>query len=331
MNVRFRHATLASLLLVISSAGTRVVHAQGWSADGFFQRTLNVSSTVDLDVSTGSGRIEVRAGSSDRVELRGTIRVGRHYRGRRDAEEIVRQLEANPPIQQIGNVIRIGRIDDPNYRKDVSISYEITAPVGTKLRSRTGSGNQTVVGLDGPVDVGTGSGTVAISDINGEVRAETGSGSIRMNNVKGGASANTGSGGITAEAIGGEFRGTTGSGSVRLTQTAAGNVAVSTGSGTVDLSGIKGALRVRTGSGRVTVDGDPLGGWDLQANSGGVIVRLPRQAAFNLDARSGSGGVTVDHPLTIQGPVRHNEITGAVRGGGFALIVRTGSGGIRIE
>jgi hypothetical protein len=45
------------------------------------------------------------------VELRGAIRIGRRYRAGQDAEQIVRQLEA-PPIQQTGNVIRIGRIDE---------------------------------------------------------------------------------------------------------------------------------------------------------------------------------------------------------------------------
>lgn len=308
MNASFRCAMLISLLFLTGC----VLNAQS-AAEGSFQRSLTVSGPVDLDLETGSGHVEVHPGASGRVDVRSTVRVSARRRGRAEAEEVLKQIESNPPIEQTGNEIRIGHIENPDYRRDVSISYEITVPPDTKVRSHTGSGRQTITGIAGPVDANTGSGRIQINDINSNV------------------SANTGSGSIVAEGIGGGFRGTTGSGSVRLRQTAAGNVEVSTGSGRVELSGVKGELRARTGSGRISVDGEPAGRWDLQASSGSVLVRLPAQAAFNLDARSGSGGVTVDHPVTVQGRIRRNELVGTVRGGGFPLDVRTGSGSIRIE
>src|SRR5262245_19827881 len=74
--------------------------AQRRAIEGSFERTLNVSGVVDLDVSTGSGSIEVRPGSSGRVEIRGRIRAGGDWwRSDRNAEEAVRQLESNPPIE----------------------------------------------------------------------------------------------------------------------------------------------------------------------------------------------------------------------------------------
>jgi len=116
-----------------------------------------------------------------------------------------------------------------------------------------------------------------------------------------------------------------------MSQTSPGSVEVSTGSGSVDLHAIKGSLRVRTGSGGVTVDGEATGPWDLQTGAGSINIRLPEQAAFTVDAHTGSGGITVDHPLTITGTVRRNEVRGTVGGGGVALNARTGSGSIRIQ
>jgi hypothetical protein len=48
-------ALLAAVLVIPSYA----------AVEGSFQRTLNVSGAVDLDVNTGSGSITVRTGSSD--------------------------------------------------------------------------------------------------------------------------------------------------------------------------------------------------------------------------------------------------------------------------
>jgi hypothetical protein len=290
---RFGSAGVLSLLLALGCA-PKIVHAQG-GVDGTFQRTLTVAGPVQLEVSTGSGHIDVKPGSSGRVEVRSMFRVSERGRLRQEAENIARQLESNPPIEQTGNVIRIGHIDDSDARRNVTINYMVTVPADTQLRSRTGSGNQTIAGLAGPVDASTGSGDIA------------------------------------ADNIGDAFRGSTGSGSIRMSQTSPGSVEVSTGSGSVDLHAIKGSLRVRTGSGGVTVDGEATGPWDLQTGAGSINIRLPEQAAFTVDAHTGSGRITVDHPLTITGTVRRSEVRGTVRGGGVALNARTGSGSIRIQ
>ena len=62
-----------------------------------------------------------------------------------------------------------------------------------------------------------------------------------------------------------------------------------------------------------------------------LAVRLPGDAAFALDAESRSGGITVDHPLTVQGKISKRHIRGEVRGGGPLLRIDTGSGSIRVE
>jgi DUF4097 and DUF4098 domain-containing protein YvlB len=71
----------------------------------------------------------------------------------------------------------------------------------------------------------------------------------------------------------------------------------------------------------------------MQTGSGGINIRLPRSASFDLNAHTGSGGVTVDFPMTVQGRIdgRRRDVTGRVGNGGYAMDLRTGSGHIRIE
>ena len=134
-----------------------------------------------------------------------------------------------------------------------------------------------------------------------------------------------------AKQVAGGFWGKTGSGSIYLLQTAPGDVTVSTGSGSTELVGVDGALTASTGSGTIKVDGHQQGDWRLSTGSGSITVRLPDDAAFELDAESRSGGITVDHPLMVQRKISKPHIRGDVRGGGPLLEVDTGSGSIRVE
>lgn len=311
--------------------------ACGWAypaVEGRFERTLNVSGPVDLEVLTGSGRIEVRAGGSSAVQVVGVIRARDDWRS--SAREKVRYLEGNPPIEQTGNSIRIGRIEDNRYRNNVSIDYEIVAPVETRLHSRTGSGGQRITGIRGPVDAATGSGSIAMFDIGGEVTARAGSGGIELDGIAGAVAAETGSGAIRALRVAGHARAHTGSGSIRLELAApeAGGLLdadVATGSGSIEVSGVTGSLEASSASGRIVVDGDPGGGWKIRTSSGGVTLQLVAGAAFELNARTSSGTIRTDHPLTVTGTVGRRELRGKVRGGGPLVEVRTSSGDIKIQ
>ena len=75
----------------------------------------------------------------------------------------------------------------------------------------------------------------------------------------------------------------------------------------------------------------PGGEWNLRTGSGSITIDFPDDAAFELDARAGSGGVRRDHPLTVTGTARHGRLEGTVRGGGPTVTLRTGSGGITIN
>ncbi len=286
-------------------------------ATGSFERSLSVDGPIILDVSTGSGSIKISSGNTDRVEVTGTIKVGGgSFFSRRSAsekQELVDQLVNEPPVNLVDGRLQVGHIKDKAFKRNVSISYEIVVPASTEVISHTGSGSQSISGVAGPVEAGTGSGKVVLTDIGGAVNARSGSGAIRANEIAG------------------AFEAHTGSGSVRLTQVAPGDVVVTTGSGSSELYGVAGALRVKAGSGHIEVDGQQNGTWNIDTGSGSVRIKLPENAAFELNAHTGSGGITVDHPLTIQGKISKKHMRGDVRGGGDLLTIETGSGGIHIE
>ena len=323
-----RMLTLTSLTLAVMSLCLAV---SARAAEGHFARTLQVSGAVELEVQTGSGTIDVRTGESSTVRVTGTIRASGGWFDSASAEEKIRRLEANPPIEQHGNLIKIGHIEDEDLQRNVSISYEIVAPVETRLRSSSGSGDQKVSGLRGPVEASSGSGSLKLNNIGDEVRASTGSGHISMDGVKGRVRATTGSGEIMANGVAGGLHASTGSGSVTLRQTAPGDVEVNTGSGTLQLEGVHGTVRAQTASGDIRVSGEGQDSWRLSTASGSVTVRLPSQQGFTLRAHTVSGRIDTAREMTVQGTLDRHELEGKVGGGGFLLDVSTVSGNIQVD
>src|SRR5882672_6071374 len=157
-----------ALLLTVLGLATVPLSA---ATTGHFERTLKVSGNVDLDVSSGSGNITVHTGSSDTVYVSAKIHAGNSWLfGGGNAEEKVRHIEQNPPVEQVGNTIHIGRNEDRELMRNISIDYDLTVPAQTRLNSRTGSGDETISGLQLPLIAKTGSGNVTVENISGETR-----------------------------------------------------------------------------------------------------------------------------------------------------------------
>lgn len=330
-SVIVRHRTTAIAFLAAIALVPACAEAQ--RAEGSFQRTLTVSGPLDLDVVTGSGRIEIRRGPGGKVEITGRIKAqdGWSRQGPLSPEERVRRIEANPPIEQNGSVVRIGRITDEQLREGVSISYTLTIPAASTVRSKTGSGSQQIEGVDGGLEASSGSGSLTLKDLASRVRASTGSGSIDADAVRGAFHATSGSGSIRATGIGGSVIAKTSSGSIDVEQTAVGDVEVSSGSGSIHLRGVRGAVQASTSSGGLTIHGEISAAWRLSASSGSVNVNLPGSQGFEVDANTGSGRIEVDFPVTVTGSVGRRSLRGSAQGGGPLLHVRTSSGGISIQ
>ncbi len=325
MDKKLRISAVALFLMASSAA---------WAAvEGTFDRTLNISGHVDLDVQSGSGNITVHEGNSNSVVVHGRVKASESWfgGGGLSADEKVKRIEQNPPIEQNGNSIRIGHIQDEALRNNISISYDVTVPKDTSLQGSTGSGDERISDINGPVRARSGSGNITISAIGAEVRANAGSGDLTITNVKGHTYTETGSGNIHASEIAGGFDGRAGSGDITFDQTSSGSVHAETGSGNIRLHNVAGGVEAGTGSGDIEVQGKMDSDWRIHSGSGEIQVKLPSDAKFSINARSSSGTVEVNHPVTMQGALKRNHIEGTVNGGGTMLDLSTGSGGIRVN
>jgi len=299
MNKRCAAVVLSALLVPV------LLHAR---SEGHFDRTLQVSGAVSLDVTTGSGDITVKTGSSNQVVVHGTVRSSNWF----GSDNAVRQAESSPPIEQSGNSIRIGYNLPEDVRRHVSISYEITTPAETSLQAHSGSGNVEAAGVRSNVQLQTGSGDIRVHDT-GRLRAQTGSGNIRVDDAAA------------------PFYAQTGSGDIEATLTGSGDVDAQTGSGNIRVRGIKGGVRARTGSGEIDADGRVAGPWQLHSGSGNIRLVVGSATGFNLNAHTSSGSIHSALPITVQGSLGEHKLQGAVGGGGPEVELSTGSGDVDIR
>jgi hypothetical protein len=257
------------------------------ATEATFERSLSVNGRVELSVVTGSGNVHLSPSSGNQVHIFGRVRT--NWGG---SEERMREIAANPPIEQTGNIIRIGTRHENLH--NISIDYEIQAPADAFLDASSGSGNITDDG------------------IGDSARLSTGSGNIHATGLHGGFTVNTGSGDIYAD------------------QTGQGDVKAQTGSGNIELRNLHGGLRAGTGSGGIKVSGTPAYPWHLETGSGNVEY-WANDAAFTLDASTGSGSIHTDREMLTQGSSDRHHITGKIGGGGPTVRIETGSGDIRVH
>jgi Putative adhesin len=298
-------ATLVAMTMCLPAA---------FAAEKSFDRTLSVNGPVTLRVSTGSGYIRVSPGSDNQVHIVGHVKSGNSWWGG-SSDDAVAKVAANPPIDQAGNIIRVGDDHGNDWARHVSIDYEITTPAHTMLVAESGSGDLQLSNIDGTVKAHTGSGSIRAEKLGSGSKLETGSGTIDANNLMGSTTLQTGSGEIHAQ-LG-----------------SAGDVVAGTGSGDIKLENVQGAVKAETGSGSVEISGQPTAPWKLETGSGEISLRLGNNAHFTLDAETGSGSVKSDPPLTMttHGSIDKHHVSGTVNGGGPTIKAETGSGDIHIQ
>ncbi len=273
--------------IAVATAFTAFVMVPARADEATFTRDLTVSGRVDLKVNTGSGSIHVTVRPAGHVHVFGRVKSNWGSSG-----GDVHEIAAHPPIEQTGNIVRIG-VHQANLR-NISIDYEIQVPADTFLEAASGSGS---VNDDG---------------VGANAKLSTGSGAIHATGLQGGFSVETGSGNIYAEQVG------------------EGDVKAETGAGSIELKNLHGGLNAHTGSGSIKAAGTPASQWKLETGSGSVEI-WTGNAALTLDAESGSGNIHSDREITTQGTSERHHLIGKIGGGGPMVKIETGSGNIRIH
>lgn len=231
----------------------------------------------------------------------------------------IRAVSDDDNIRLSGSSSRV-TLEVTGSRRSSDARFEVTVPHGARINATTHSGDVTVRGTRGPVEVHVQNGEIDVDDVMTR---------LDITSI---------SGDVTARNIGGDVTVNSTNGEVHLTDVR-GGVDVSTVSGDVELRGVVAkTVRAKTTSGDVRFDGsiDQTGRYELVSHSGDIGLRIPRDASAQLTVSTWSGSIDSEFPITLrpgeQSPfgARSKRFVFEIGGGGARIAVEAFSGDITI-
>ncbi|HXM94233.1 MAG TPA: DUF4097 family beta strand repeat-containing protein [Candidatus Dormibacteraeota bacterium] len=317
---------------ILFSALTLAGCNMGPGVTGSFDRTYSVTTPARLELANASGDVEIVGTAETIGSADGKVHVHAEVRssgmGFDNPQKRLDDTIADPPIEQRGNTIRIGK--EMSHIRNLTISYRIQVPHDIEISTTLASGAQTIIGVRGPLKAQTASGTIRADKIDREVQLTTVSGSIEAGNLADDVRVSSASGSVHLANVKGDVRVNAIAGSIDVTKPG-GRVQADSVSGSVDLRDANGDVKAHAISGRVAVQGNPAANnyWDLRTVSGGVQLNVPLQASFRLTAEAVTGDIRTDIPIVIEEQGKHS-LRAHLGNGGGRVEVHTVSGEIRI-
>jgi DUF4097 and DUF4098 domain-containing protein YvlB len=304
------------------------------------EEQINKSFTVQpggaLVVEVDFGTIKVSTNATSEV----VVDVWRKVKRRKKADEEA-FLKDNPvQFAQEGTTVTV-RSHGGNRGNGSSFwggattteaKYTITVPAQFNAQLKTGGGDIAVIDLTGDVKGHTGGGGLSLARLDGALAGDTGGGDIRANDCEGTIKLNTGGGGVHVSGGSGSLDLSTGGGGVSAKQFD-GWARLDTGGGDVTVEHVTGEVNASSGGGTIhaVLPSEIAADVKLSTGGGGITVGIPTTAAFNLDAKTSGGQVTTELPVTVVGKLQEGRLEGPVKGGGKAVVLRSGGGGIHIK
>jgi len=318
---------LQILAFVLVFAAIALAPLPAAAADNTFDRTFTVSGPVRLELSNGSGSVDIRGSADGKVHILGRVTAGWSIFG--SSEKSIPEILANPPVEQHENVIRIGK--NLSWMKNFSIDYKIEVPHDTDIDAGVASGGITIDNVRGPVKVSSASGYVHVYQVERDVQMSAASGSIDCSNIGGFLHVSTASGDVRIADVKGEVKANAASGSIRVTRPGD-RVDVSSASGSIDITGASNDLKVHAVSGSINVNGDPSTNrlWEVKTVSGSVELRVPSNASFLLTAEATSGDIRTNIPVILEEQGKHS-LRAHVGNSAGRVEIHTVSGGVNIR
>ncbi len=300
--------------------------ANGPAVNGSFDRSYAVTGHTRLEIATASGDVNITGSADGKVHVHGDVQASGS--GQQDAQKRLADIEANPPIEQTPDGLRIGR--DVMRLHNTNISYTIEVPSDTEVSGTSLSGSLTVRNIKGPVKLQSASGSVHAQDIQGEAQLVSLSGSVTAANMGAIVRGSTASGDVTINNAKGDVRAKNESGNINIAGLA-GRVEAETSSGSIDVQGATADAKAHAISGSVTVRGNPSANsyWDLKTISGGASIGVASGSNFHLLAESTNGEIRADIPIMIEEQGKHS-LRAQIGAGGGRVEVHTTTGEIRL-
>lgn len=321
--IRRRVAALifSSSILVLPACNS------GPSVTGSFDRDFSVTGHTRLEISTASGDVRVSGSSDGKVHVHGEVRVSGMALA--DANKKLADIDANPPLEQTPDGLRLGK--NGLALHDVSISYAVEAPRDTEVNCSSASGSETVRDLRGPVKLQSASGSITAENIDGEAQLTSASGSVSATNMGDIVRATSFSATINIANAKGDIRASDQSADIQISKPGA-RVDAQDTSGNVTIDGANSDAKARSVSGNVTVRGglSLAAFWELKTISGNAEIAVASNSNFQLLAESASGEIRADVPIMIQEQGKHS-LRAQVGTGGGRVEVHTTSGNIHLS
>jgi DUF4097 and DUF4098 domain-containing protein YvlB len=315
-------APIALLSIVVALAGCQM----GPSVSGSFDRSLDVSGPIRLELNNVSGDVSIVGSADGKVHVHGDVRVSGFGFG--SPQKRLDDLVSSPPVELKGDTLRVGK--ETTRLRNVSISYAIEVPRDSEINSASVSGSQLIRNVRGPVQAASVSGTVRGQDIGREVRLSSTSGTVTAENCGDDVRATSVSGSVTVLNAKGDVLAHSVSGNVEV-KNPGGRVDANSSSGSVGIRDADGDVKAHATAGRVTVQGNPGGNsyWDLKTVSGSVDIAVPSSASFHLSAGAVSGQIRAQVPIMIEEQGKHS-LRAHMGDGGGRVEIHTISGAIEV-
>jgi DUF4097 and DUF4098 domain-containing protein YvlB len=317
----FLTGVLASIVVALAACHV------GPSVSGSFDRNYTVTGPIRLELTNASGDVDITGSADGNVHVRGEVRVSGMGPG--NSQKRLDATVSNPPIEQKGDTIRIGK--EMSNMRNISIGYSIQVPHDTEVSVSVASGAQTIRGVRGPVKVQAASGAVRVDKIDRDTQLTTASGSVSANDVGDDIQITSSSGNVNVSNTKGDVRVNAIAGTIQIAQPG-GRVEADTASGQVNVQGAANNVKAHAVSGRVVVQGDPAANsyWELKTASGSIQLNVPATASFRLSAQALSGEIRTDIPIMVEEQGKHS-LRARMGTGGARVDVQTVSGEIRVS
>jgi DUF4097 and DUF4098 domain-containing protein YvlB len=281
---------------------------------------IPLGPTGTLDLKNISGDITVTAGNGREV----VMDITRRSRGRTDADAKLGLEQVKVEVDHRGDRATVEtRYPDQQGRQrtpySVSVTYNVTAPVGTRVSITNISGSVTATGLHGDLSVDVVSGDIEISNSTHLVNVKSLSGDTTITDVES-------DGNLSVGAV---------SGDLTFLRVKVRRLSVNVISGDVVATDVSAdGVELTSMSGSVQYSG-PIarnGRYQLQAHSGDIRIAIGGNVGFDLRAETFSGQIRADSGIELKSPTSsRRSLRGTVGDGSAVVVATTFSGNVIIS
>jgi len=255
--------------------------------------TFQTPGETRLDIRLGAGEVRIET-----AEVQETTVV---LEPLRDNEASTSAVEnARVELRDRGNgheVVIDVRGRGFSLSRGAEVLVAVTSPEGTSVESKSGSADIEGHGRFGSVEVETGSGDVEFGEMAGDAHVNAASGDVQLGSIGGAARINTASGDVQIRSIGGDGKINSASGDVIIREVR-GELSVNSASGDVLVREAASSVGVNTASGDQQIGSVTTGKVTLKSASGDLKVGIREGSTLWVDARSRSGEVTSELPVS---------------------------------